>query len=63
MMDCRNSRIIGVKIANNKFLVFLLLNTSFPVFHYSNIPAAESSEFLYNQATEILATKARKPQS
>ena len=60
MMDRWNSRIIGVKIANNRFLVFLLLNTSF---QYSIIPAAESSESLYNQVTKILATKTRKPQS
>ncbi len=35
MMDCWNSGIMGVKIANNRFLVFLLLNTSF---QYSIIP-------------------------
>jgi len=35
MMDCWNGGIMGIKIGNNRFFVFLLLT---PSFHYSNVP-------------------------
>jgi hypothetical protein len=37
MMDCWNSGIMGIKIGNERFFVFLL-TPSFPAFHYSSLP-------------------------
>jgi hypothetical protein len=43
MMDCWNGGIMGIKIANNRSLVFPLLNTSF---QYPIIPIFQLGEVL-----------------
>ena len=68
MMECWNSGIMGIKIRNNRFFVFLLT----PSFQYSIIPISQlgysswgkASKFLYNQqVTKILPVKVRKLQN
>ena len=54
MMDCWNSGVLGIKIGNNGFFVFLLLT---PSFQYSIIPISQlgcsswgkTLEFVYDQ--------------
>jgi hypothetical protein len=60
MMDCWSSGIMGIKIGNNRFFVFLLTSS----FQYSIIPvfqSGQSPEFLCDkQVTEILPIKVKR---